>query len=124
MQIESRSSNLHSAFPREDARGSRTHFYRVAAGRLAIWLERQISTEYSVLSTEYSVLVSGPARSRTWSATFAESHASGTTRGQSVSRPGFEPGPRPSEGPMHPLHHRDLFGVPSFEVQGSSWSLY
>src|SRR5215218_3295695 len=24
-----------------------------------------------------------------------------------VSRPGFEPGPRPSEGLMHPLHHRD-----------------
>ena len=27
-----------------DAGGSRTHFYRVAAGRLAIWLQRQVSS--------------------------------------------------------------------------------
>ena len=33
---------------------------------------------------------------------------SGTLAGcVSVSRPGFEPGPGPSEGPCNPLHHRD-----------------
>lgn len=43
-----------------DAGGNRTHFRRVAAGRLAIWLQRPISV---------------PARNRTWSTSFAGSRA-------------------------------------------------
>ncbi len=45
-----------------DAGGSRTHESRVAAGRLAVWLQRRDG---------WNVL----ARSRTWSPTFAESCA-------------------------------------------------
>ena len=73
-----------------DAGGSRTHFDRVAAGCLAVWLQRPWS--------ERDV----PARSRTWPSTFARSCASLTLRGRegsiAVPPPGAEPGPRPSEG--------------------------
>jgi hypothetical protein len=45
-----------------DAGGSRTHLNRVAAGRLAVWLQRHNSSHV-------------PARNRTWSSTFAGSCA-------------------------------------------------
>lgn len=46
-------------------------------------------------------LVSTPPRNRTSSDCFEHSHASGTPAGRTlVSRPGLEPGPEPSEGPM------------------------
>ncbi len=76
-----------TSFPR-DAGGSRTHFYRVAAGRLAVWLQRRSSAEFGFRSAERSCLSplripnstfqiseSVPARNRTWSTTFAESRA-------------------------------------------------
>ena len=34
----------------KDARGNRTHFCRVAAGRLAVWLERQCPRQESNLA--------------------------------------------------------------------------
>jgi hypothetical protein len=46
-----------------------------------------------------SLSVSAPPRSRTSSDSFEGCHASITPAGP-VSRPGFEPGPGPSEGPM------------------------
>jgi hypothetical protein len=41
-----------------------------------------------------------PSRSRTWSCGLGRRCALQNTHGPQVSRPGFEPGPGPSEGPM------------------------
>src|SRR5688572_23568702 len=74
-----------------DARGSRTHFCRVAAGRLTIWLERRSSAELGTRSAERETAPRSALRVPRWE----------------VSPPGVEPGLRPSHGRVHPPHPED-----------------
>ncbi len=55
--------------------------------------------------------VSVPARSRTWSTTFAESRASTTLQGQSVPHRGIEPRPTASKAVMRPPHPQGIKAV-------------
>ncbi len=80
----------HHCFPR-DAGGNRTHLNRVAAGRLAIWLQRQV--------------VSVLAGSRTWSSTFAGSRAN-PPHSEDVSSFSALPRNRTSSGSFEDCHAR------------------
>ncbi len=84
-----------------DAGGSRTHFNRVAAGRLAVWLQRRTF---------------GPNRCPRQESNLAldlrtVACSSNTLQGRELSSmpsPGVEPGPRPSEGRVRSVTPRGL----------------
>ena len=100
---------------RRDAGGNRTHLNRVAAGRLAIWLQRQASSpgvepglrpsrgRVQIPHTSRTCLRSAPCRGiEPRPAVSRTAVLSGTPAGllDRVSRPGLEPGPGASEAPM------------------------
>ncbi len=98
-----------------DAGGNRTHLNRVAAGHLAIWLQRQVSSpgvepglrpsrgRVQIPHTPRTYFPSAPRRGiEPRLAVPKTAVLSGAPAGllNRVSRPGIEPGPGPSEGPM------------------------
>ena len=87
--------------PAKDAGGSRTHLDRVAAGCLAVWLQRR----------DGDVL----ARSRTWSTTSAKSRANPShSKDLKFRRLGVEPS---LAAPKAAVPIRDARGVPSPGVE-------
>lgn len=62
------------------------------------------------------IKISVPARSRTWSTTFAESRASTTLQGPTVPHRGIEPRPTASKAVMRPPHPQGITQYPDLEL--------